>query len=129
MPGLGAGLLRVFIFFFTRIRCVCRGSSALRPEEAPCPAPGSAGSSSRFPQRPGPRRQPRSSGRHEYYYISNYYCSIQYVVCYANIWDTNMKVLRVSYQRIFKTTYSITLSFVLGYSHFIVIGEFLLSQV
>nr|XP_054363003.1 uncharacterized protein LOC123843687 [Mirounga angustirostris] len=56
MPGPGAGLLRVFVFSL-RPNVACVGRSGLGPEAAPRLAPGSAGSSSRFPQRATPRRR------------------------------------------------------------------------
>lgn len=51
-----------FCFLFTRMRGICLGRSGSRPREARRPAPGSAGSSSRFPQRPGPAGGPEAPG-------------------------------------------------------------------
>lgn len=64
MPGPGAGLLRVFVFsLHPNVACV--GRSGLGPEAAPRLAPGSAGSSNRFPQRAAPRRREGQKRRDE----------------------------------------------------------------
>ena len=65
MPGPGAGLLRVFVFSLPP-NVVCIRRSGWRPEAAPRPAPGSAGSSSRFPQRAAPRGSSRSAGTRKF---------------------------------------------------------------